>query len=211
MRPERIAAILLAAGPSTRFGEDDKLMVDYRGKPLINHALAHVASLPFAHMVAVARPMEEAPVIHRKLDRRGYEIVVKEDAAADLSASIALGLARVEEIAAIRKVQGVLLCLADMPDCNPTHLNHLCLAAEDIRSVVASTDGFGPLLPAFIGRKHFRELMSLRGDQGPRVLMSHGKLIETSDAVLRDVDTPEDLSRTLFAIGGKAEVDGNPG
>jgi molybdenum cofactor cytidylyltransferase len=211
MRPERIGAILLAAGGSSRFGEEDKLLADYKGKPLVAHALEHVASLPFAHMVAVARPAEDAPVIHRKLDRRGYEIVVNDNPASDLSVSIALALARIEEIAAIRKVQGVLLCLADMPDCNPTHLNHLCLAAEDVRSVVASTDGFAPLLPAFIGRKHFGELMGLRGDLGPRALMSRGILIEASNAVLRDVDSPDDLMRPLFALGDKPEVHGNTG
>jgi molybdenum cofactor cytidylyltransferase len=193
MRVERIAAILLAAGRSARFGDADKLMADYRGKPLITHALGHVASLPFAHHVAVVRPVAQAPVIHRKFDRRGYALVVNEAGDADLSSSIALGVATVEKIAAIRKVKGVVLCLADMPDANPTHLNHLCLAAEDIRSVVATTDGFGPLFPAFIGRRHFAELMALRGDQLPRILMNHGVLIETGNSVLRDIDTPEDL------------------
>nr|MBA4770665.1 nucleotidyltransferase family protein [Sphingobium sp.] len=47
--------------------------------------------------------------------------------------------------------------------------------------------------PAFIGRKHFPELLALKGDQGARALLSHGIQIETSGAVLHDIDTVEDL------------------
>jgi molybdenum cofactor cytidylyltransferase len=86
-----------------------------------------------------------------------------------------------------------LICLADMPDVPQTHYNRICLAAEDIRSVVASTDGFSASPPAFIGRRHFPELLALRGDQGARALLSHGMQIETMGACLRDVDLPEDL------------------
>jgi molybdenum cofactor cytidylyltransferase len=68
------------------------------------------------------------------------------------------------------------------------------MAAEDIRSVVASTDSFSASPPAFIGRKHFPELLALKGDQGARALLSHGLQIETSGAVLHDIDTPDDLA-----------------
>ena len=80
-----------------------------------------------------------------------------------------------------------------MPEVPQTHYNRICLAAEDIRSVVASTDGFSSSPPAFIGRKHFPELLALKGDQGARALLSHGLQIETTGNVLHDIDTPEDL------------------
>lgn len=189
MRPERVAAILLAAGQSTRFGAEDKLMADFKGKPLIVHALETVASLPFAHHIAVVRPLPLAPVIHRKLDRRGYALIVNDSPEEGLSGSIV----RAVRHAADLKCQGVLLCLADMPHVGQGHLMRICLAAEDIRSVVATTDGFTPCPPAFIGRRHFDEVLALRGDQGARALISHGLLIETDGPALRDIDTPEDL------------------
>src|SRR3546814_17688994 len=34
MRTEQIAAVLLAAGTSSRFGEEDKLMAEWRGKKI---------------------------------------------------------------------------------------------------------------------------------------------------------------------------------
>jgi len=190
MRTDRIAAVLLAAGGSTRFGDDDKLMAELRGKPMVAHVLETVASMAFAEMVAVARPIALAPVIHRKLERRGYTILVNDRPQDGIAASIAMA---VEHVMPMRRVRGILLCLADMPDVPQTHYNRVCLAAEDIRSVVASTDGFSSCAPAFIGRKHFAELLALRGDQGPRALMSHGVQVETTGAMLHDVNEPQDL------------------
>lgn len=193
MRTERIAAVLLAAGSSTRFGDADKLMADLRGKPVVAHTLETVASMAFAHLVAVVRPIDVAPVIHRKLDRRGYDIIVNDQPEDGLSGSI---VRAVEHVMDMRRVRGILICLADMPNVPPSHYNRICLAAEDIRSVVASTDGFSPSPPAFIGRKHFPELLSLKGDQGARALLSHGLQIETTNAILHDIDTPDDLAST---------------
>jgi molybdenum cofactor cytidylyltransferase len=190
MRTERIAAVLLAAGTSSRFGDEDKLMAEIRGKPIVAHTLETVASMAFGALVAVVRPIEVAPVIHRKLDRRGYDIVVNPQPELGISGSI---VRAVEHVMPMNRIRGILVCLADMPDIPQTHYNRICLAAEDIRSVVASTDGFSSSPPAFIGRKHFPELLALRGDQGARALLSRGMQIETSGAVLHDIDTPEDL------------------
>ena len=190
MRTERIAAVLLAAGASTRFGEDDKLMANLRGKPVAAHTLETIASMAFADLIAVARPLAEAPVIHRKLERRGYTILVNDRPEDGISASI---VRAVEHVMPVNRIRGILICLADMPEVPQTHYNRICLAAEDIRSVVASTDGFSSSPPAFIGRKHFPELLALKGDQGARALLSHGLQIETTGNVLHDIDTPEDL------------------
>lgn len=190
MRTERIAAVLLAAGTSSRFGETDKLMAELRGKPLAAHTLETVASMAFAELIAVVRPIEVAPVLHRKLDRRGYTIIVNDRPEEGISGSI---VRAVEHVMPINRIRGILICLADMPDVPQTHYNRICLAAEDIRSVVASTDSFSSSPPAFIGRKHFPELLALKGDQGARALLSHGLQIETTGHVLHDIDTPEDL------------------
>lgn len=191
MRTDQIAAILLAAGTSSRFGADDKLVADLEGKPLIAHAMETVASLPFAELLAVVRPAAQAPVIHRRLERRGYTLLVNDRPEEGMAGSI---VRAVEHVMPIRKCRGILICLADMPHVPQSHYLRLCLAAEDVRSVVASTDGFSASPPAFIGRKHFPELLALRGDQGARALLSHGHQIETMGSFLRDIDTVEDLT-----------------
>ncbi|HKY82124.1 MAG TPA: nucleotidyltransferase family protein [Sphingobium sp.] len=190
MQTERIAAVLLAAGRSSRFGEQDKLMADLGGKPLIAHTLERIASLAFAELVAVVRPTEVAPVIHRKLERRGYTVLVNDRPEDGISGSI---VRAVDHIMPLSRCRGILICLGDMPYVPQSHYTRICLAAEDIRSVVASSDGFSASPPAFIGRKHFPELLALRGDQGARALLSRGVQIETMGTYLRDIDTPGDL------------------
>lgn len=165
-------------------------MANLAGKPVVAHTLETIASMPFAELVAVVRPAALAPVIHRKLERRGYSILINDDPESGISGSI---VRAVEHVMPLRRCRGILMCLGDMPYVPQSHYNRICLAAEDIRSVVASTDGLSSSPPAFIGRKHFPELLALRGDQGARALLSHGIQVETMGAYLRDVDTPEDL------------------
>ncbi len=191
MRTEQIAAVLLAAGTSSRFGEEDKLMADLNGKPVIAHTLEAVASLAFGELVAVTRPIADAPDIHRRLERRGYSILVNDRPEEGLASSI---VRAVLHVMPIKRCRGILICLGDMPFVPQSHYNRICLAAEDVRSVVASTDGFSPSPPAFIGRKHFPELLTLRGDQGARALLSRGVQVEAMGSSLFDIDTPEDLA-----------------
>ncbi|HWV11872.1 MAG TPA: nucleotidyltransferase family protein [Sphingobium sp.] len=191
MRTEQIAAVLLAAGTSSRFGEDDKLMADLNGKPVIAHTLEAVASLAFGELVAVARPVVDAPDVHRRLERRGYSVEVNDRPEEGLASSIVLA---VRHVMPIKRCRGILICLGDMPFVPQSHYNRICLAAEDVRSVVASTDGFSSSPPAFIGRKHFAELLTLRGDQGARALLSRGLQVEAMGSSLIDIDTPEDLA-----------------
>lgn len=191
MKPERIAAVLLAAGQSSRFGEDDKLVAPYRGRPLAVHALEAVASLPFAHLVAVVRPLAQSPELHRRLDRRGYALVVNDAPDEGIAGSIVRAVEHVRHL----KCQGMLICLADMPNVPQTHITRIINEAIDTRSLVASTDGFTPCPPCFIGRKFFPHLAGLRGDQGARALLSQAVLVEASGPSLHDIDTPEDLGR----------------
>jgi molybdenum cofactor cytidylyltransferase len=113
MRTERIAAVLLAAGTSSRFGEEDKLMAEMRGKPMVAHILETIASMAFGELVAVVRPIGQAPIIHRKLDRRGFTILVNEFPEAGISGSI---VRAVEHVMPMNRIRGILICLADMPN-----------------------------------------------------------------------------------------------
>jgi len=53
MRLQDCALVILASGLSERFGKADKLMADFRGKPLVQHAIDAADMLPFAERFAV--------------------------------------------------------------------------------------------------------------------------------------------------------------
>jgi molybdenum cofactor cytidylyltransferase len=189
MRPEAVAAILLAAGRSIRFGRDDKLTAPYRGKPLFRHAAETIAALPFALKIAVVRSRDQAGAIHDALTSLGFTLLVNDAPEAGLAGSLTRAIGRVADSPA----PGVLVCLGDMPEVTGDHLIRLCDTAQDSMSVVASTDGATPSPPAFIGRAHFAALLALRGDKGARDLLDRGISIAADRTLLRDVDRPADL------------------
>jgi molybdenum cofactor cytidylyltransferase len=73
MKGEECALIILASGLSERFGEADKLMADFRGKPLVQHAIDAAKPLSFAARFAV---IPKASTQRRKLfNYEGYSLI----------------------------------------------------------------------------------------------------------------------------------------
>ena len=175
----RIAAVLLAAGGSARFGAEDKLLAALAGKPLARHAAETLAGLGFGALIVVARPglAQLFP---------GFEIIPNEQPEAGQSRSLRLGVEAAERAG----VEAVLIALADMPFVSPDHYRRL-LAAHD--RMTASALGGTPMPPALFDRAFFPQLKSLSGDSGARSLLGGAVLIEASADELRDVDTPTDL------------------
>ena len=70
-----VAAIVLAAGRSTRMGPEDKLWADLDGEPVVGRTLAGVAALPELDVLVIVAPQ----VLHEKLQglvpsREGLEV-----------------------------------------------------------------------------------------------------------------------------------------
>lgn len=189
MSPDRIAVLLLAAGRSARFGSKDKMMALWHGRPLFAHMADRIATLPFAHRIAVTRGASEAPVLHDRLAQLGFAVTINSAPERGLSTSLALG------VAAARMVDcdAILICLADMPEVPEAHLIDLCTAAADMHAIIASTNGVRPSPPALFGRVHFDSLGAITGDRGAHHLLSGATWIKAPAGALRDVDWPEDL------------------
>ena len=95
--PEPIAAVVLAAGLSTRFG-GDKLLYPYAGKPLAAHIADTLAGMPLDWRIAIVPP---APSPREALFReRGFELVANPDPQQGMGASLALGAQRATELGA---------------------------------------------------------------------------------------------------------------
>lgn len=189
MKPNSVAAVLLAAGSSLRFGEEDKLLAPYRGKLLGQHAMLVMAALPFSHKFAIVRP--EPSELHVKLERREFDMLPNDQPELGISHSIAMAAAHAEAL----KCDGLVIVLADMPNIPVSHLTNLCAQAEDRRAIICTSNGMTPSLPAFFGRSHFGQLQQLRGDTGARALLAQAVEIEIAQSMLHDVDVPEDLQR----------------
>jgi molybdenum cofactor cytidylyltransferase len=183
-----IAAILLAAGGSRRFGADDKLLALLGGEPLALHAARCVVELAPGRRIAVCRD-GDGPLA-RRLSALDFEIVVNPDPEAGLSQSLARGIAQ----AARGTEAAALVCLADMPFVGVAHLRSL-LARFDAADApaVASTDGSARMPPALFARSLFGALQETKGDRGAKALLADAVLVEADDGELADIDRPEDL------------------
>jgi molybdenum cofactor cytidylyltransferase len=189
-----IAAIVLAAGRSTRMGAANKLLADVAGKPMVGHVVAAaLASRARPVLVVIGHQESEVRAVLAGLD---VAFVANPDYAAGLSSSLKAGIAAVPAT-----VDGVLVLLGDMPRIEAEHMDRLIAAftqAEGQAIVVPTRDGRrgNPVLwPAAF----FAEMLELEGDAGAKRLMSAhvGEVCEVdlgTDAIFIDVDTPEALA-----------------
>jgi len=186
---DRLYAIVLAAGASTRFGSP-KQLVRIGGRPLLHTVVARAAEVTGNALIVVlgAGAGELAPL----LKHSPGSVVVNRQWREGLASSIRAGVARLPATCA-----GVLLVLADQAAVTTDDLKRLagswrrrpqCIAA----ALYAGTAG----APAIFPRSSFAELAALRGDSGARTLLrrSADRLVRVPmPAAELDLDTPEDL------------------
>jgi molybdenum cofactor cytidylyltransferase len=188
----RIAALVLAAGASTRFAGGHKLLTDFHGKPMISHVFALANSAPVSARLVVtgARVGEIAALA----ERAGLRSLHYPDFAAGLSTSLKAGLAAMPA-----DCEGVLVLLGDMPLIRPETLRMIVRAAEAnpaFAAIVPTHQGeWGH--PVLLKRSLFDDLAMLKGDQGARKVLQARKdvlpLAVDDPGILADFDTRESL------------------
>lgn len=178
---ERTIAVLLCAGESRRFGAADKLLHPLAGKPLVTHAAAMLAGLPFAQKIATIR--SDAPRLDAVLSAHNF-VIVRTQPGASQANSLRCGL----DAALAQNPEAILLALGDMPWVTAAHIAALAEAANDTRPAASCGDSWaGPpwLAPAQWVQAHVETLR-------PALLRDAAAVI-ADDQVLGDVDRPEDL------------------
>jgi molybdenum cofactor cytidylyltransferase len=197
-----IAAIVLAAGRSTRMGGPNKLLAEISSQPLVRIAAQQALASQARPVIVVTghqREQVEAALI-------GLDVVLvhNPDFAAGLSTSVKAGIAAVPH-----GVDGAVVCLGDMPQVNAMLIDKLLSAFDPEKGslVVVPTINGKRGNPVVWSRRFFPELSALQGDTGARHLIAGfpeavTEVPLTGSAALVDVDTPEALKVV------KAEIEG---
>ncbi|NGY04984.1 nucleotidyltransferase family protein [Solimonas terrae] len=197
----RIAAIVLAAGRSRRFGHANKLLAPLHGEPLWWRTLDAVRASRARPVVIVLghqqRLMRLSLQRYRRLRRcAALPCVVNRDYRSGMAGSLQLGLASLPA-----RVDGALICLGDMPGVRRESLDRLCRAyrrGDDAALPVCDGQRGNP---ALLGRPLFAAVrQQLRHDEGARRLIAGAAAVREvrgTRADLRDVDTRGDWQRLL--------------
>ena len=170
--------VVLAAGEGRRFG-GPKQLAEVAGRPLVEHALAAVATLDRVIVVLGSRAAE----IRAGADLGGAEVVVCEDWAEGMGASLRRGLA------AAGGADEVVVVLADQPFITPAVVARVRAAAGDAaRATYAGAPGH----PVVLRRALLDRAGELRGDAGFRgAAMTEVECGDLADP--QDIDTQADL------------------
>lgn len=198
----RVAAVILAAGRSTRMGGPNKLLAEIGGRPLIRIAAEQaLASRARPLIVVTGHERDKVAAALAGLDVR---LVHNPDFAEGLSTSVKVGLGAVPEDA-----DAAVVCLGDMPQVSADLIDRLIGAFDPERGalVVVPTIAGKRGNPVVWSRRFFPELMALEGDVGARHVI--GRYAEAvtevpvaDGAALTDIDTPEALVRVRAELEG---------
>ena len=197
-RAPRIAALVLAAGRSSRMQGRNKLLAAIDGRPMIVHAIdaalrsqAQSVTVVLGHMQDQVR--EAVATLGDRAKSVGF--VENPDFAEGLSTSLRQGVAALPD-----DVDGALVLLGDMPAVTSAQLDRLIAAFNPVegRSICVPTVNGRRGNPVLWARRFFPAIATVQGDVGARHLIGeHADLVcevEMSDsAVLIDLDTPEAL------------------
>jgi molybdenum cofactor cytidylyltransferase len=187
---EPAAAVVLAAGGSSRLGSPKQLL-DWGGVPLVSHAagIALAAGCdPVVVVTGAARTQVRAAV-----QDLGVIEVFNPDWEAGQSTSVRAGVAA---LAAERAVGAALFLLVDQPFVEPALLRLLIdTHARSLAPIVAPLIDQRRGNPVLFDRDTFPAFAALAGDAGGRQLFSRFKAdwVPWHNALaLRDIDTWED-------------------
>jgi molybdenum cofactor cytidylyltransferase len=196
----RIAAVVLAAGRSTRMGAINKLIAEIGGKPLVRIAAEQALASRAKPVIVVTGHEHER--VEAALAGLPVRFVNNPDYADGLGTSLKAGIAAVPADA-----DGVVVCLGDMPQVDARLIDKLIAAFDPERGalvVVPSIDGRRGN-PVVWSRRFFHDLTAISGDIGARHLIgSYAEAVVevpvAGEAALTDVDTPESLSAVKAEI-----------
>ncbi len=185
-----VVGILLAAGSARRFG-GDKLREQWRGRPLLAHALAALCGAGTLAetllVIAPGRALGGQPERCRVVENPAH--------AEGMGSSLRAGVA-----AASADAEAYVIALADMPAVQAATVDALVAHWRRAGGIVVPTHAGRRGHPVVFGGTWRAELLRCAGDEGARALLAaHAadvhELAVDDPGVGFDIDTPAELQR----------------
>jgi molybdenum cofactor cytidylyltransferase len=197
----RIAAVVLAAGASNRFGAENKLLARIGGRPVVRRVAEAAVGGGAADVVVVTGC--DRPLIEEALSGLAVRFAHNANWQAGMGSSIAVGVAALGEDS-----EGALIVPGDMPLLTSLLIASLAAAFERggrASIIYPATPSGEQRNPVLWPRRLFPKLMALSGREGAkRLLESLGReavSLTAEEAALADIDTLADLETARAYLG----------
>ena len=183
----KIAAVLMAAGASSRFGEC-KLIKEFASQPMFEYALD---ALPYNKLCAIAVVSGRAEIL-AAAEARGFIPVLNDRPEDGPPRTIRLGME------AVGDAEGIMFMVADQPLLRRESVaGEIDFFAKNAGNIVAMGHGARRGNPVIFPQEFFDELKALRGERGGGAVMAaHRERIMLyqleNEAELMDIDTASD-------------------
>jgi molybdenum cofactor cytidylyltransferase len=194
LMPMPVAAIIIAAGSSSRLGQPKQLLV-VDGEPMLQRAIRVSREAGASPVFVVLGAYQE--LIKEQIDFGSAIIVANDGWEEGMASSVRAGVKAVQTRAA--DADGVLLMICDQPRVTAEHLRLMIktfqanAGAVVIASAYSDTRGTPVLFP----KTAVPDLISPHGDRGARALLANPRWPVIEIALPGgevDIDRPEDLA-----------------
>ncbi|MCC9153909.1 nucleotidyltransferase family protein [Streptomyces parvulus] len=190
---DQVAGLLLAAGGGRRLGGRPKALLEHRGHPLVEHAVAvlRAAGCARVHVVLGARAAD----VRARAALDGCVLVDNPDWEEGMGSSLRTGLGSLAGTGA----RAALVSLVDQPGIGAEAMARVRAGYRDETSLVSATYAGVRGHPVLLGAAHWPGIAATAtGDRGARAyLREHADritLVECADvAQPYDIDTEADL------------------
>jgi molybdenum cofactor cytidylyltransferase len=197
---DTVAAVLLAAGSSTRMGGENKLLLALDGEPVVARAARAAIEARLEPVIVVVG--HEADRVRGALRALPCQMVVNPDHALGKGSSLQAGIS---EASFGSSARAAVVMLADMPFVTSAMLRSM---VERYRAsgapMVVSRYGDVNAPPMLYDRALFAELLALPGEAcGKEMVRRHraeAAVMDWPESALADIDVPGDYQRAREAV-----------
>ncbi|MEU6343875.1 nucleotidyltransferase family protein [Streptomyces sp. NPDC046977] len=190
-----VAGLLLAAGGGRRLGGRPKALLEYEGRPLVEHAARALREGGCApvHIVLGAAAAE----VRARAVLDGCTVVGNPDWEQGMGSSLRAGLTSLAGTGA----RAAVVTLVDQPGVGARAVARVAAAYASPATLAAAAYGGRRGHPVLLGAGHWPAIAaSAAGDEGARSYLGRHEaeivLVECADVALPgDIDTPDDLWR----------------
>ncbi len=163
-----ISAILLAAGESKRMKDENKLVKNFKGIPLIKYSVDNILSSQIESLIIVLGYQKEK--VEQIIEKnKKIKLTFNKNFEKGMSTSIQEGISNLHE-----KTEFFFICHADMPFVNPNIYNSL-IKERNKNDIIVPTYKGQQENPILFSKVMKSEIMSVDGDFGAKKIINLNK------------------------------------